>query len=179
MACRLLTRAVKAACPIAVNGCRLERAVGQPWTISTQLIRDRTLPILVLSGIMSPVSMDAIFLEAVVFTQVVEEYFGGDEAYSAFQLFLIQSPESGRVISGCGGLRKVRWPDPRRGKGKRGGLRIIYLHIPEAQRFFMLDVYDKDEAEDLSRADRTRLAQLAADYRETVLAKLPKRGRAR
>src|SRR6478672_2628579 len=105
--------------------------------------------------------MDATFAEASVFTQVVEEYFGGDEAYSAFQCFLTLSPESGRVIAGCGGLRKVRWPDPRRGKGKRGGLRIIYLPIPEMRRFFMLDVYDKDEAEDLSPADRARLAQLA------------------
>src|SRR5438552_7236323 len=123
--------------------------------------------------------MDAIFVEARAFTQVVEDYFGGDEAYSAFQHFLARSPESGRVIAGCGGLRKVRWPDPRRGKGKRGGLRIIYLHLPEAQHFLMLDVYDKDEAEDLSPADRARLAQLAAEYRETVLTNLRKRGRER
>jgi hypothetical protein len=121
-------------------------------------------------------SMDAIFVEARAFTQVVEEYFGSDEAYSAFQHFLARSPESGRVIAGCGGLRKVRWADPRRGKGKRGGLRIVYLYIPEAQRFFMLDVYDKDEAEDLSPADRARLAQLAAEYKERVLASLRGRG---
>ena len=120
--------------------------------------------------------MDAIFVEARAFTQVVEEYFGSDETYSAFQHFLARSPESGRVIAGCGGLRKVRWADPRRGKGKRGGLRIIYLYIPEAQRFFMLDVYDKDEAEDLSPADRARLAQLAAEYKERVLANLRGRG---
>jgi len=43
----------------------------------------------------------------------------------------------------------------------------------------MLDVYDKDEAEDLSSADRARLAQLAAEYRETVLANLRKKGRER
>jgi len=119
--------------------------------------------------------MDAIFVEARAFTQVVEDYFGGDEAYSAFQHFLARSPESGRVMAGCGGLRKVRWPDPRRGKGRRGGLRGIYLHIPEVQRFFMLDVYDKDEADDLSPADRVQLARLAAEYRATVVASLPKR----
>jgi hypothetical protein len=55
-------------------------------------------------------------------------------------------------------------------------LRIVYLYIPEAQRFFMLDVYDKDEAEDLSPADRARLAQLAAEYKERVLASLRGRG---
>jgi hypothetical protein len=123
--------------------------------------------------------MDAIFVEAGTFTQVVEEYFGGDEAYSAFQYYLARSPNCGRVIAGCGGLRKVRWPDPRRGKGKRGGLRIIYLHIPEASQFLMLDVYDKDEAEELSPADRASLARLAAEYRETVLTNLRKRGRQR
>jgi hypothetical protein len=128
---------------------------------------------------MTQFRMDIIFVEAAAFTRAVEDYFGGDEAYSAFQYFLAHSPESGRVISGCGGLRKARWPDPRRGKGKRGGLRIIYLHIPEAQRFFMLDVYDKDEAEDLSPADRAWLAQLAAEYRATVLESLSKGGRQR
>jgi hypothetical protein len=87
--------------------------------------------------------MDAIFVEAGAFTQAVEDYFGGDEAYSAFQHFLARSPEIGRGIAGCGGLRKVCWPDPRRDKGKRGGLRIIYLHIPEAKRLFMLDVTTK------------------------------------
>jgi hypothetical protein len=128
---------------------------------------------------MSLDSMEALFVESALFSQAVEEYFGGDEAYSAFQQYLARLPESGRVIAGCGGLRKIRWPDPRRGKGKRGGLRIIYLYVPEVRQFLLLDLYDKDETDDLSPADRARLAQLAAEYRETVLARRRLKGRKR
>lgn len=49
-----------------------------------------------------------------------------DEAYLAFQDELKKNPEAGDVIQGTGGLRKLRFGDPRRGKGKRGGLRVIY-----------------------------------------------------
>jgi hypothetical protein len=123
--------------------------------------------------------MEALFVEAPEFTRAVEEYFGGDEAYSAFQHALARSPESGRVIAGCGGVRKVRWSDPRRGKGKRGGLRVIYVYIPEARQLALLDVYDKDEAEDLPLADRAELARLAAVYREAALANLRMKERKR
>src|SRR5438132_3233406 len=61
--------------------------------------RNQTLRVVRLSRIITVLSMDAIFVEARAFTQVVEDYFGGDEAYSAFQHFLARSPESGRVMA--------------------------------------------------------------------------------
>ena len=72
-------------------------------------------------------------------------------------------------MPGCGGLREMRRPDPRRGKGKRGGLRIIYLHVSEAQVVLFLKVYDKDEAEDLTPEQRRALAQPAKILREAAL----------
>ncbi len=99
---------------------------------------------------------------------MVQDYLP-DAHYQELQSFLMAAPESGKVIRGCGGLRKVRWRDPRRGKGKRSGLRVIYLHIPEAAQFLMLDVYDKDEAEDLSPEERRFLSHLAEEYRAKVL----------
>ena len=54
---------------------------------------------------------------------------------SALQRELMNDPESGAVMPGCGGLRKIRIADPGRGKGKRGGARVIYLHVPEASVF--------------------------------------------
>ena len=101
--------------------------------------------------------------------QAREEYFAGDASYSALQQTLLNNPEAGSVMPGCGGLRKMRWPDPRRGKGKRGGLRIVYLHVPEAQAILFLKVYDKDEADDLTADQRKALARIAAEAREAAL----------
>jgi hypothetical protein len=85
------------------------------------------------------------------------------------QQVLLGNPESGSVIPGCGGLRKMRWPDPRRSKGKRGGLRIIYLYVPETQVILFVKVYDKDESDDLTTDQRKVLTRIAGDVREAAL----------
>lgn len=69
-------------------------------------------------------------------------------------------------MPGCGGLRKLRAADPNRGKGKRGGARIIYLYVPEVKRFFLLDIYGKDEKDDLSANEKKVLAKLADELRK-------------
>src|SRR4051794_17726364 len=91
-----------------------------------------------------------LFIEAIDFTSAVKSYFGSDEAYADFQSELAQQPDKGTVIPGASPLRKLRWGDKRRGMGKRGGLRMIYIHIPDLGVLFMLDVYGKDEADDLT-----------------------------
>jgi hypothetical protein len=113
--------------------------------------------------------MNVTFVETAGFTEMVNEYFGGDEAYRVFQQFLASNLNRGSVMKDCGGLRKIRWPDPRRGKGKRGGLRVIYLYVPEADNVLFVDVYDKDEAEDLTLAQKEELAGLAQAYRTSIL----------
>jgi mRNA-degrading endonuclease RelE of RelBE toxin-antitoxin system len=105
--------------------------------------------------------MTLTFVEASDFTDLIAEYFGTDEHYLKLQAALIRNPETGSVIPGTGGLRKVRWPDPRRGKGKRGGLRVIYLYIPSNNVIGFVDVYDKDESGDLSAAGKQTLSTLA------------------
>jgi hypothetical protein len=64
------------------------------------------------------------FIEAPLFTRLLPDYLAEDD-YIALQLFLVRDPEAGDLIPGTGGFRKLRWADPRRGKGKRGGLRVI------------------------------------------------------
>lgn len=113
--------------------------------------------------------MNLTFVETTGFTSVVQEYFGGDEGLRMFQSTLLQDPERGDLMPGCGGLRKVRQRDPRRGKGARGGLRIIYLYVPEARHVLLLDVYDKAEANDLTTQERKVLAALAARFREEII----------
>jgi len=64
------------------------------------------------------------------------------------QLALALRPEIGALIQRSGGLRKIRWS--RRGRGKRGGLRLIYFWHETSETFFMLYVYPKNEQEDLT-----------------------------
>ncbi len=102
-----------------------------------------------------------LFIEALDFTSSVKNYFGPDEAYAEFQSELAEQPDKGSVIQGASPLRKLRWGDKRRGKGKRGGLRVIYIHIPEIRVLFLLDVYGKDEADDLTSSEKMELQALA------------------
>ncbi len=72
-------------------------------------------------------------------------------------------------MPGCGGLRKVRLPNPKRGQGKRGGIRVIYLHIPEANWILLLDLYEKGEKEDLTPEEKKILKRLAFEFKEEAL----------
>ena len=121
--------------------------------------------------------MTLAFTETTNFMEYRDDYFVSDHYYSAVQQSLLSDPQSGSVIRGCGGLRKMRWPDPRRGKGKRGGLRIIYLYLPEYERIVFLDVYDKDEADDLTPSERKEYAELANRIRLEFKQKEKVRGK--
>jgi mRNA-degrading endonuclease RelE of RelBE toxin-antitoxin system len=103
--------------------------------------------------------MRATFVELPPFERVRRDYLD-DEAYRQLQQELMADPEKGDVIEGTGGLRKLRQPDPRRGKGKRGGLRVIYYWWIGGDQFWMFTVYDKDQADDLTPAQRKVLKQL-------------------
>ncbi len=109
--------------------------------------------------------MKKTFIESSEFTKEICQLLN-DEGYASLQRLLMERPEVGKVMSGCGGLRKLRIPDLRRGKGKRGGARIIYLHVPEANWIFFLDVYDKSEKDDLSAAEKKVLRELAVHFKE-------------
>jgi hypothetical protein len=77
-----------------------------------------------------------------------------DEGLSNLQQVLMNDPEAGAVMPGCGGLRKLRVPDPKRGKGKRGGARVIYLHLPEVDQIHFVTIYGKDQKDDISAEDK-------------------------
>ncbi len=70
---------------------------------------------------------------------------------------LLEAPKKGKVIQGSGGLRKLRWVDARRNKGKRSGSRIIYYYYVDGPQFWMFTIYDKDEATDLTREQKKAL----------------------
>lgn len=100
--------------------------------------------------------MKAVFKEMSTFERVRSNYFS-EEEYSEFQKHLMNNPESGKVIVGTGGLRKIRWLDPSRGKGKRGGIRVIYYWFLEGRQFWLFTAYGKDEMEDLTKDQKKQL----------------------
>jgi hypothetical protein len=75
-------------------------------------------------------------------------------------MMLMKNQDAGDVIEGTGGLRKVRYADEKRGKGKRGGLRVIYYWWQPGNQFWLFTVYNKDEMDDLTAAQRKVLKEL-------------------
>lgn len=86
------------------------------------------------------------FVETKLFTRLVQELFS-DEEYSHLQRALIENPEVGDIIPGSGGVRKMRWRVA--GRGKRGGVRVIYYLRTRAGQIWMLTLYAKNVAESI------------------------------
>lgn len=100
--------------------------------------------------------MDLVFLETPLFTRLLGDYLS-DEGYRELQRALMDNPELGDVMPGTGGFRKARWNDARRGKGKRGGLRVIYYYLTADRQIWFFTLYDKDEAADLNAEEKKAL----------------------
>ena len=119
------------------------------------------------------------FLEAPAFTRYVSRYLT-DDGYRELQHRLAAGPELGDVMPGTGGFRKLRWTDPRRGKGRRGGLRVIYYYFPGEQQIWLMTVYDKDEASDLTPKEKQALkSAIETELRARQAAKLAKQRKPR
>lgn len=100
------------------------------------------------------------FVETPIFTKEVRNHLTDDE-YRALQTALMFRPKQGPLIPGTGGLRKIRLGG--RGKGKRGGYRIIYYWDKPTETFYMLLVYPKSKQEDLTPTQRRLLGQLVRE----------------
>jgi hypothetical protein len=77
--------------------------------------------------------------------------------------YLIEHPDAGDVIPGSGGVRKLRWAA--KGKGKRGGARIIYLYAVVAARIYLMRCYAKNVKTDLTADEKKQVRQIAAYLR--------------
>lgn len=82
-----------------------------------------------------------VFIETRMFTRLADEYLG-DEGLRALQEYLLEHPESGDLIRESGGVRKVRWSLP--GRGKRGSIRVIYYLRSRQGEIWLLTLYAKN-----------------------------------
>ncbi len=101
-----------------------------------------------------------LFVETPIFTREVHDLIPDDD-YRNLQFALLLRPEAGSIIPGSGGLRKVRWGSA--GKGKRGGLRVIYYWNKAEECIYMLFVYSKSRQEDLTKEQLRTLRKLVKE----------------
>ena len=115
--------------------------------------------------------MKKTFIESSGFSGLFREILSDDGLYVLQQDLLID-PNKGEVMTGCGGLRELRTPDTKRGKGKRGGARVIYLHLPEVGMIYLLDIYGEDEKDDLNAREKSILKALAEELKTEAIQRV-------
>jgi mRNA-degrading endonuclease RelE of RelBE toxin-antitoxin system len=110
--------------------------------------------------------VNAVFVELPPFERYRDDYLD-DDSFRRLQRLLMINPEAGALIRGTGGLRKLRFADERRGKGKRGGLRVIYYWWDSGLQFWLFTIYDKDEQSDLTKPQREMLREMIKNELES------------
>ncbi len=103
-----------------------------------------------------PYNQYVTFIETTLFTKLIYSYLS-DEEYSALQYLLAVHPEAGDIVPGSGGVRKLRWGAT--GRGKRGGLRIIYYWKARDDEIWLLTLYAKNEASTIPAHILRRIAE--------------------
>ena len=101
-----------------------------------------------------------VFVETGLFSKLLRDYLS-DEEYRRLQNHLIDRPDAGALIRGSGGVRKVRWSAG--GKGKSGGVRVIYYWAKPDEQTFFLSIYGKSEKDALSARDLKRIVKLLGE----------------
>jgi RelE toxin of RelE / RelB toxin-antitoxin system len=103
-----------------------------------------------------------VFVELTSFVAFRSGYWT-DEDLRALQSFLLVSPQAGDLIRGGAGLRKLRWSA--QGRGKRGGARVYYWHVPK-HHIYLIYGYVKSKREDLTPQQFKVLAELMRDVKD-------------
>lgn len=101
------------------------------------------------------------FIETPIFAKRITSLLS-EQDYRLLQLELAIRPDSGDLIKQSGGLRKIRWAGS--GRGKRGGIRVIYYFVDAKQQVYMLFAYAKNESDDLTVDQVKLLKNLVMEY---------------
>lgn len=111
--------------------------------------------------------MTRTFIEIPLFTKRWKECGLGDEELRKLQVMLLKNPESGPVIEGTGGIRKVRFPIENRGKS--GGIRVCYTDFAEYEVTYLITAFEKKEQENLTDEERNVLKKLVKTLKQELL----------
>ena len=106
-----------------------------------------------------------VFIETTIFTRQIKNLIP-DDSYLEMQHFLARQPTASDLIHGSNGCRKLRWSTL--GRGKRGGIRLIYYWISDDDQILMLTAYSKAMTKDLTKAQLKTLGQLVADHLKAI-----------
>jgi hypothetical protein len=87
------------------------------------------------------------FIETSLFTKLLYTYLTEDE-FREFQDYLVKHPQAGKIVPGSGGVRKLRWAAS--GKGKSGGVRVIYYYKQQDSEIWLLTLYSKNVRENIA-----------------------------
>jgi mRNA-degrading endonuclease RelE of RelBE toxin-antitoxin system len=111
---------------------------------------------------MTYIEKTKVFVETPVFTEEMRRNLPETE-YRDIQALLTVNPEAGALIPGCEGIRKLRWRA--KGRGKRGGIRILYYWAVKHDQILLLDLFAKNEDDDLtSKQYKVLVAYLRREY---------------
>lgn len=102
--------------------------------------------------------MTRTFIEVPLFTKRWEEIGLQDDELRLLQIMLLKNPESGPVMEGTGGIRKVRFPLENRGKS--GSVRVCYTDFAEYEVTYLITAFEKKEQENLSKEEKVVLKKL-------------------
>ena len=104
-----------------------------------------------------------VFIESQIFSRLVDRYLS-EEEYRGLQQHLAARPESGHLIRGSGGARKVRWATE--GRGKSGGVRVIYYWFTAEEQILLLTIYTKSKQDSLRAAELKLISQRIKDLKK-------------
>lgn len=104
------------------------------------------------------------FIEVPLFSRRWKEIGLGEEELRELQIMLLKDPESGPVMEGTGGIRKVRFPI--KNKGKSGSVRVCYTDFAEYEVTYLITAFEKKVQENLSKEEKNVLKKLVKSLRE-------------
>ena len=98
------------------------------------------------------------FVELPIFSKRWEEIGFGEDELLALQIMLLKDPQSGPIMEGTGGIRKVRFP--LENKGKSGSVRVCYADFEEYEVTYLITAFTKNEKENLTKEEKNTLKKL-------------------
>lgn len=104
------------------------------------------------------------FIEVPLFSKRWKEIGLGEEELRALQIMLLKDPESGPVMEGTGGIRRVRFP--LKNRGKSGSIRVCYTDFAEYEVTYLITAFEKKDQENLSDNEKIVLRKLVKALKE-------------